>query len=451
MNKKLSKVSYEQVMHNLSTVSDGDDFKGNGAWHPYGDQGVAQALGRPRAGAADSGAGGGRGWINGRRRSGGRSSFHAPRPWGPWTSVTYQSGWGAGNIQTSTFFWNFANKWLSADGKSFTLVFTGVSNNDSWNTVRGSFTVAAADSTPPSAPTSLAATAASASRIDLSWTAASDPESGVSSYNIYRDGVKVGTATGTSYSDTGLSASTSYSYQVSAVNGAALEGGLSNTASATTLDPPSGGLISNTSPAGYVWDVLDVGKDVYVDRAFTYTTVPAAYVGLDYLQTANNDKASTGAAFVTFDVSQDVTVYVAHDDRITTKPAWLSAFVDTGDNLVTSDTTLSLYALDFAAGTVTLGGNEGGGNSMYTVVVEVLGSGGGGDTDPPVIGVTALVVEGQVSDPTVASVSVDSQTVFLIAGLFSSTVPLGATATSFDIIATDDAGKTAQRNLTVTP
>ncbi len=64
--------------------------------------------------------------------------FDAPEPWGPWTTVAYESNWG--NFG-STFFWNFSNKWLSADGRNFTLIFTGTGRNDSWNTVRGKFIV----------------------------------------------------------------------------------------------------------------------------------------------------------------------------------------------------------------------------------------------------------------------------------------------------------------------
>ena len=63
--------------------------------------------------------------------------FDAPEPWGPWTTVLYQSGFGVPLIEPSTFFWNFANKWLSADGRDFVLVFTGTHSNDSWNSVRG--------------------------------------------------------------------------------------------------------------------------------------------------------------------------------------------------------------------------------------------------------------------------------------------------------------------------
>jgi hypothetical protein len=74
--------------------------------------------------------------------------FDAPEPWGPWTTVKYfESGYfGRGNIENSTFYWNFSNKWLSHDGIDFVLVFTGSRENDSWNTLRGSFTLRQDDS-----------------------------------------------------------------------------------------------------------------------------------------------------------------------------------------------------------------------------------------------------------------------------------------------------------------
>jgi hypothetical protein len=93
----------------------------------------------------------------------------------------------------------------------------------------------AAPPTPPSAPALLLAVPASQSRIDLTWTAADDAESGIAYYCIYRDGARVGTATATAFGDTSLAAGTSYTYQVSAVNGAGLEGLRSMAATATTL------------------------------------------------------------------------------------------------------------------------------------------------------------------------------------------------------------------------
>jgi hypothetical protein len=67
--------------------------------------------------------------------------FDAPNPWGPWTTVHYQERWGEDHVPLNTFFWNFSNKWTSGDGKSFSLIFTGRKENDSFNIIRGRFEV----------------------------------------------------------------------------------------------------------------------------------------------------------------------------------------------------------------------------------------------------------------------------------------------------------------------
>jgi hypothetical protein len=63
------------------------------------------------------------------RRSGNISIFDAPEPWGPWTTVLYEDGWGRGNFEPSTFFLNFSPKWWGDDGRSFVLSFTGGSTS----------------------------------------------------------------------------------------------------------------------------------------------------------------------------------------------------------------------------------------------------------------------------------------------------------------------------------
>jgi len=130
--------------------------------------------------------------------------------------------------------------------------------------------------------------------------------------------------------------------------------------------------ISNVNPSTYVvrYDSLAVGQLVYIDRTYTFTNV-ASLGGSTYIKTANDDKNSSGSSFLTFNINQVCTVYVAHNDVITTKPSWLGTFTDTGEDLVTDDrgNHFSLYAKDFGIGTVTLGGNEGGMESMYSVVV----------------------------------------------------------------------------------
>jgi hypothetical protein len=102
-----------------------------------------------------------------------------------------------------------------------------------------SFTVQA-DTTPPTVPTGLTATAISSSQINLAWTASTDNVA-VTGYNIFRGGVKIGTAPSTSYQDAGLMASTSYTYYVSAFDAAGNTSAQSAGASATTQASSGGG------------------------------------------------------------------------------------------------------------------------------------------------------------------------------------------------------------------
>ncbi len=92
----------------------------------------------------------------------------------------------------------------------------------------------ATDTIPPSAPANLTATAVSDTRIGLAWTASTD-DTGVAGYEVWRGGTKIATVTTTSYSDGGLTASTSYTYTVKAVDGAGNVSADSNAATATTL------------------------------------------------------------------------------------------------------------------------------------------------------------------------------------------------------------------------
>jgi len=127
------------------------------------------------------------------------------------------------------------------------------------------------------------------------------------------------------------------------------------------------------SGKNYVLDLLDdTGKLQYIDRSYTFSSVPSSYADLKYIRTANDDKASTDVTFLEFDVNQDVTVYVAHDDRISQKPSWLASFTDTGDDLVGEGETFSLYANNFSAGHISLGGNSGDSYSMYNVVLKPI-------------------------------------------------------------------------------
>jgi fibronectin type III domain protein len=87
------------------------------------------------------------------------------------------------------------------------------------------------DITAPSTPTDLTAAAVSSSQINLSWSASSD-NVGITGYKVYRNGTQITTIAGTSYQNTGLSPSTTYTYTVVAYDAA---GNVSaQSASATT-------------------------------------------------------------------------------------------------------------------------------------------------------------------------------------------------------------------------
>jgi endoglucanase Acf2 len=137
----------------------------------------------------------------------------------------------------------------------------------------------------PAAPTNLSATAISSSQINLSWTASST--AGVT-YNVYRStssGFAISAATriatgisGTTFSNTGLSASTTFFYLVTAAN-ANGESGASNQASATTQ--AGGGVatgpISINSGGGASGNFV---ADTGFSGGSTVSTVAAINVGL---------------------------------------------------------------------------------------------------------------------------------------------------------------------------
>ncbi|MGX9877123.1 chitinase [Streptomyces cellulosae] len=89
---------------------------------------------------------------------------------------------------------------------------------------------------PPAPPTGLTASGTTSTSVSLSWSPAAD----ATSYAVFRDGTRIRTVTGTSTTVTGLSPSTAYAFQVSALNDAG-ESARSATVTATTSAPGSGG------------------------------------------------------------------------------------------------------------------------------------------------------------------------------------------------------------------
>lgn len=85
------------------------------------------------------------------RGSGGFGIYDAPEPWGPWTTVYFTTNWDVGPGDGASF----PAKYMSADGKTCWLVYSG---NDSFRLRKATFTAGPVDTTPPSIPTGLTAT-----------------------------------------------------------------------------------------------------------------------------------------------------------------------------------------------------------------------------------------------------------------------------------------------------
>jgi len=165
---------------------------------------------------------------------------------------------------------------------------------------------AVADTTPPSTVSGLTATAASSSQINLSWAAATDTGgSGLAGYKIERCSgagctafAQIATSTTTTYSNTALTAATSYSYRVRAYDVAGNNGGYSATATATT---------SSTGGSTLTKGVPVTGLTATTGNSLNYTmVVPAGSTNLTFTLSGGTGDADM---YVKFGSAPTDTVY----------------------------------------------------------------------------------------------------------------------------------------------
>lgn len=110
-------------------------------------------------------------------------------------------------------------------------------------------TPAATDQSPPSVPADFSAEAVSPDRVELTWSASEDPDSGVSAYRVYRDDSLLGTSPGIGYVDLTVEPNTTYEYEVTAVNGDGIESARTSPVAVTTPDPDDEGPVDTVPPA----------------------------------------------------------------------------------------------------------------------------------------------------------------------------------------------------------
>jgi len=126
----------------------------------------------------------------------------------------------------------------SDNGAQFTVVVSNTAGSVTSNVA--TLTVSSV-TTPPSVPSGLSASAASSSQINLTWNASTGGTGGIAGYRVYRGGSQIATTASTSYNDSGLAASTSYTYNVAAYDTIGNTSAQSAGASATTLGSSGGG------------------------------------------------------------------------------------------------------------------------------------------------------------------------------------------------------------------
>lgn len=150
---------------------------------------------------------------------------------------------------------------------------------------------------PPGAPTNLAGTALDESRVSLSWGAASDNSgSGIRGYRVRRNGVQVvgeSTQNGLTFTDTGLSGWTQYSYTVAAVDNNGGVGPFTSPVTVRTTDstaPSAVSAVSVTTQGGLSvrvsWQAAtDSGSGVTGYRFDVNGGPPVTVTGTQYVPT----------------------------------------------------------------------------------------------------------------------------------------------------------------------
>jgi len=157
-----------------------------------------------------------------------------------------------------------------------------------------------ADTTAPSAPTSLAASSTTATATNLSWIASTD-NIGVTGYDVYQNGSFKANVATTSYAVSGLNASTAYSFYVLAKDTAGNASAASNTIIVTTLS----GSVSYCTSQGNNTNDERIGKVVFGTISNT-STGTAGYENF----TAQSTNALLGTAYsITITPTWTGTVY----------------------------------------------------------------------------------------------------------------------------------------------
>ncbi|MEU3722315.1 glycoside hydrolase family 18 chitinase [Streptomyces sp. NPDC031705] len=156
---------------------------------------------------------------------------------------------------------------------------------------------------PPSAPGTPTATGVTENALTLSWAAATD-DKGVKNYDVYRNGSRLTTVTGTTFADSGLTKGTAYTYAVTARDTADQTGPSSGELSVTTpggtTEPPDPGPGSKVK-LGYFTDWGVYQRNYHVKNLVTSGSA-AKITHINYaFGNVQNGKCTIGDAYADYD------------------------------------------------------------------------------------------------------------------------------------------------------
>ncbi|MFD7624600.1 glycosyl hydrolase family 18 protein [Streptomyces sp. NPDC059851] len=153
---------------------------------------------------------------------------------------------------------------------------------------------------PPSAPGTPAAGQVTETSVGLSWAAATD-DKGVKEYDVHRGATRIATVSGTSYTDTGLTKGTAYTYSVTARDTAGQtgpsSGSLTVTTSGGTVPPDPGDKVK----LGYFTNWGVYGRNYHVKNLVTSGTA-AKITHINYaFGNVQGGKCTIGDAYADYD------------------------------------------------------------------------------------------------------------------------------------------------------
>lgn len=151
----------------------------------------------------------------------------------------------------------------------------------------GPSTTTTPDGTPPTAPATFTATYVSLNQVNLAWSAATD-NVGVTGYVLTRNGAQINQPTGLTFTDSGLTDATSYSYSIAAVDAAGNVGPTTIVTLATPdLTPP-------TAPATFTATAVPPNQ---VNLAWTAATDNVAVTGYQLSRSGVQISQLTGLTY----------------------------------------------------------------------------------------------------------------------------------------------------------